>query len=193
MRIYTKTGDGGETSLFGGRRVKKDNLRIEACGSVDELNSVIGVVRSMRVFREVDKVLEGVQNDLFVLGADLATPLRKAKKRAGEARVQGSHVKAIEGIIDRIQAKLPPLRRFVLPGGSSPASHLHLARAVCRRAERRVVKLSQRETLNPISIAYMNRLSDLLFVLARFVTRKAKAAEVRWRGVKGVQKRSMPK
>jgi cob(I)alamin adenosyltransferase len=191
MRIYTKTGDGGETSLFGGKRVKKDSLRIEACGTVDELNSVIGVVRSMRVSKEVDKVLEGVQNDLFVLGADLATPVWKVQKRAREARIREDHVKAIEAIIDRIQPKLPPLRRFVLPGGSSPASHLHLARAVCRRAERRVVKLSQGEAVNPIAIAYLNRLSDLLFVLARLVNRKAKAAEVYWRAAKDAQKRSM--
>jgi cob(I)alamin adenosyltransferase len=191
MRIYTKTGDRGETSLFGGKRVKKDNLRIEACGTVDELNSVIGVVRSMRVFREIDKVLEGVQNDLFVLGADLATPVWKVQKRAREARIRENHVKAIEAIIDRIQAKLPPLRRFVLPGGSVVASHLHLARAVCRRAERRIVKLSQTEAINPIAIAYLNRLSDLLFVLARLVNRKAKAAEIHWQGVKDKRKRSM--
>lgn len=191
MRIYTKTGDKGETSLFGGKRVKKDNLRIEACGTVDELNSVIGVVRSMRVFREVDKVLEGVQNDLFVLGADLATPEWKVHRRAREARIRDDHVKAIEAIIDRIQAKLPPLRRFVLPGGSSPASHLHLARAVCRRAERRVVKSSQEEPVNPIVIAYLNRLADLLFVLARFVNKKAKAAEVHWGRANDTERKPM--
>jgi cob(I)alamin adenosyltransferase len=192
VKIYTKTGDGGETSLFGGKRVKKDNLRIEACGTVDELNSVIGVVRSMRVFREVDKVLEGVQNDLFVLGADLAAPVRKAQKRAREARVEEGHIRVIEAIIDRIQAKLPPLRSFVLPGGFPAASHLHLARAVCRRAERRIVKLSQGEAVNPIAVAYLNRLSDLLFVLARLVNRKAKVAEIHWQGLKDKRKRSMP-
>jgi cob(I)alamin adenosyltransferase len=191
VKIYTKTGDGGETSLFGGKRVKKDNLRIEACGTVDELNSVIGVVRSMRVFREVDKVLQGVQNDLFVLGADLATPVRKGQNGARATRVQEDHVRGIEEIIDRIQAKLPPLRRFVLPGGSPVASQLHLARAVCRRAERRIVKSSQSEAVNPSVIGYLNRLSDLLFVLARLVNRKAKAAEIHWQGVKDERKRSM--
>jgi cob(I)alamin adenosyltransferase len=191
MKIYTKTGDKGETSLFGGKRVKKDNLRIEACGAVDELNSVIGVVRSMRVLREVDKVLEGVQNDLFLLGADLATPVWKVRRWVRETRIRDDHVKANEAIIDRIQAKLPPLRRFILPGGSSPASHLHLARAVCRRAERRLVKLGQREAVNPLTVAYLNRLSDLLFVLARFVNRKAKATEVHWRGAKDKEKKSM--
>jgi cob(I)alamin adenosyltransferase len=191
MKIYTKTGDKGETSLFGGERVKKDNLRIEACGTVDELNSVIGVVRSMRVFREVDKVLQEVQNDLFVLGADLATPVWKVQKRAREARVRDDHVKAMEAIIDRIQAKLPPLRRFVLPGGSVVASYLHLARAVCRRAERQIVKLGQVEAVNPIAIAFVNRLSDLLFVLARFVNRKAKAVEVHWGRAKDTERKPM--
>jgi cob(I)alamin adenosyltransferase len=191
MKIYTKTGDKGETSLFGGKRVKKDNFRIEACGTVDELNSVIGVVRSKRVFREVDKVLEGVQNDLFVLGADLAAPHIRVQKGAQVGRIQEIHVKKIERIIDRIQAKLPSLRRFILPGGSPAASYLHLARAVCRRAERRVVKSSQGEPVNPIVITYLNRLSDLLFVLARFVNRKANAGEVHWGRAKNTEKKPM--
>jgi cob(I)alamin adenosyltransferase len=184
MKIYTRTGDRGETSLYGGKRVKKHNLRIEACGTVDELNSVIGVARSMKVPTDADKVLRGVQNDLFILGADLATPLGRVRKRVQETRIQEDHVRATEAVIDRIQAKLPPLRRFVLPGGSSPASHLHLARAVCRRAERHIVKLSQKEEINPVAIAYLNRLSDLLFVLARLANTKARASEMLWQGTK---------
>jgi len=191
MRIYTKTGDKGETSLLGGRRVPKDDLRIETYGTVDELNSVIGIVRSMKVPKVVDVVLERVQNDLFILGADLATPISSSRRSANVPRIDGGHIAATEAIITQIHPKLPPLKRFILPGGSQASSHLHYARAVCRRAERRAVKLGRTENVNPRVTPYLNRLSDLLFILARFASQKARVKEVLWLGpdVKGQRRR----
>jgi cob(I)alamin adenosyltransferase len=180
MRIYTRTGDRGETSLFGGRRVPKDDLRIETCGTVDELNSVIGIVRSMKVSKALDTILQGVQNDLFILGADLAAPILLSRTSSTIPRIDRGHVAAAEAIIDQIQPRLPPLKKFILPGGSQGSAHLHYARAVCRRAERRAVKLSRREKVNPRVISYLNRLSDLLFILARFASRQGGVSEVRW-------------
>ncbi len=180
MKIYTKTGDKGETSLFGGRRVPKDDLRIETCGTVDELNSVIGIIRSMKVSKALDAILQRAQNDLFILGADLAAPISSSRRRAIVPRIDGGHIAATEAIIDRIQPELPPLKSFILPGGSQASAHLHYARAVCRRAERRAVKLSRTQKVNPRVISYLNRLSDLLFILARFAGQKVGAREVRW-------------
>jgi cob(I)alamin adenosyltransferase len=194
MRIYTKTGDKGETSLFGGKRVSKDHLRIETCGTVDELNSLIGVVRSMKVSRALDTILQGVQNDLFILGADLAAPLSSSRRRSTVPRIDGAHIAAIEATIDWIQPKLPLLKRFILPGGTPASAHLHHARSVCRRAERRAVKLSRREKVNPRVIPYLNRLSDLLFILARFTGRQAGVKETRWfRPAERVQRRGFRK
>jgi cob(I)alamin adenosyltransferase len=180
MKIYTKTGDKGETSLFGGKRVPKDDLRIETCGTVDELNSVIGITRSMKVSKAVDTVLQRVQNDLFILGADLATPISSSRRSARVPRIDGRHIAATEAIIDQIQPRLPPLKRFILPGGSQVSSYLHSARAVCRRAERRAVTLGRAQTINPSIVPYLNRLSDLLFVLARSANQKARVKEVVW-------------
>jgi cob(I)alamin adenosyltransferase len=180
MKIYTKTGDKGETSLLGGNRVHKDDLRIEAYGTVDELNSVIGIVRSMKAPRTVDRILERIQNDLFIVGADLAAPLSLSRRTAKVPRIDRRRISAIEAIIDQIQRKLPPLKRFILPGGSQVSSHLHLARAVCRRAERRTVQLGRAQKINPSILSYLNRLSDLLFILARSANQKARAKEVVW-------------
>jgi cob(I)alamin adenosyltransferase len=178
MKIYTKTGDGGVTSLFGGARVPKDSLRIEAYGTVDELNSVIGLCRSMNTVEEVDAILNEIQNDLFTLGADLATPVGKEGKTVD--RIQQADIVRLEAHIDRIDPTLPPLKKFVLPGGSRTASIVHCARTICRRAERRVVHLAQSESIGEAPVVYLNRLSDLLFVLARRVNALSNTDETEW-------------
>ena len=180
MKIYTRKGDRGETSLFGGTRVLKDSLRIEAYGSVDELNSTLGVIRALKPPPEVDSILEALQNNLFILGADLATPL--TKKGAKVQRVQPSHVEQLEKTIDHLEALLEPLTSFILPGGSPIGSRIHVARTVCRRTERLVVRLSKKEKIGEAPVTYLNRLSDLLFVLARYANRLAGAEEKKWSG-----------
>jgi len=179
MKIYTRKGDRGETSLFGGTRVTKDSLRIEAYGSVDELNSVLGVVRSLNPPDEIDRILQSVQDDLFVLGADLATPRRK--KRNDIVRVQPSNIDRLEKAIDHLETSLQPLTSFILPGGSQAAAQLHVARTVCRRAERLVVRLSKKEKIGEMPVMYLNRLSDLLFVLARYANKAAGVEEKKWK------------
>ena len=180
MKIYTKTGDRGDTSLFGGQRVPKDALRIEAYGTVDELNSVIGLARADHPDPEIDGLLEEIQNGLFNLGADLATPrsLEKSKVK----RIDGKDVQRVEKMIDALEETVKPLRNFILPGGSPSAARLHFARTVCRRAERIVVRLSRNEDIGENVIVYLNRLSDFLFVAARAANHRAQVAEVRWRG-----------
>jgi cob(I)alamin adenosyltransferase len=178
MKIYTTTGDEGETSLFGGRRVPKDALRIEAYGTVDELNSSIGVARSWKPAKEIDEILGRIQSELFVIGADLATPIEK--KSGNVLRIATDQVSWLEGVIDTLQGRLKPLASFIIPGGSHPAAHLHLARTICRRAERFVVKLSREEEIDPACIVYLNRLSDLLFVLARYANQLDGNEETPW-------------
>ncbi len=180
MKIYTKTGDRGETGLFGGPRVSKDAPRIEAYGTVDELNSVLGVVRSILEHPEVDALLEQIQNELFSLGAQLATPNPAAHQTA---LIGPPQIAALEAAIDRYEAGLAPLVQFILPAGTPAAAQLHLARTVCRRAERRLVTLLHRSP-EPIAgelVVYLNRLSDLLFVLARELNRIAGSGDVPWR------------
>jgi len=171
-RIYTRGGDSGETSLVGGRRVAKHDLRVEAYGTVDEANAVLGLAR-LRAKGDLAAMLARIQNDLFDLGADLATP-SGGRKDKGALRIVASQVKRLEREIDRLNATLKPLDSFVLPGGSELAAALHLARTVTRRAERRAVALAKREAINPEAIKYLNRLSDHLFVLARFANAKGK-------------------
>ena len=167
-RITTKTGDRGTTALGDGRRVRKDHPRIEATGEVDELNAVLGLAIASDPASDAAGFLRDVQNDLFDLGADLTLPPgRRAARRRAPLRLTAAHVQPIEAAIERANAALAPLRTFVLPGGSPAAAWLHVARTVCRRAERRLVTLSRREAVNPQAIIYLNRLSDLLFVLAR--------------------------
>jgi cob(I)alamin adenosyltransferase len=178
MKIYTKTGDDGETGLFGGERVSKDSPRIEAYGAVDELNSAIGIVRASRPGDDIDAVLKKIQADLFDLGADLAT--RKSSKRRVVPNIKASHIKPLEKFIDTFQDSLPPLESFVFPGGSPAAAQLHFARTVCRRAEVHAVRLSRTETVNRNVCIYLNRLSDLLFVLARYANSVSGGVEVRW-------------
>jgi cob(I)alamin adenosyltransferase len=164
-RIYTRAGDAGETSLGEGSRVAKTDLRIEAYGTVDELNSVLGLALSGRLPDELRPWLEQVQNDLFDLGADLSVPLEDAKRE--RLRVTRSQVERLEELCDLVNEQLEPLRSFVLPGGTEAAARLHLARTVCRRAERRAVALAEEQGANPEALAYLNRLSDFLFILAR--------------------------
>ena len=170
-RIYTKTGDKGTTALGDGRRVPKDAPRIEAYGTVDELNAVLGLVLLVVADADGAALLKSIQNDLFDLGADLCVPERPKRGRAAQARkplrIAEAHVKPLEQAIDRFNAALQPLRSFVLPGGTAASAWLHLARTVCRRAERRLVALARKEPINPQAIIYLNRLSDLLFVMAR--------------------------
>lgn len=180
MKIYTKTGDAGETGLFGGPRVEKDSPRIEAYGTVDELNSILGLARAESVPDEVERMLEIVQNHLFDLGAELATPdpAQKGVNLLGEPQVLW-----MESLIDTFEAELQPLKAFILPGGTRGAAWLHVARCVCRRAERCVVKLNRTESLSSLPIVYLNRLSDLLFVAARLTNSRAGVADELWKPV----------
>lgn len=181
MKIYTRTGDDGTTGLFGGPRARKDAPRIESYGAVDELNSVLGLARSAKPPAEFDRLLERLQNELFELGAELASP---NAEKMGTATLGDEHVERLEKAIDHFEAQVEPLRQFVLPGGVPAAAWLHLARTVCRRAERRVVALAScpGEHVSRRSITYLNRLSDLLFVMARAVNAAHGAPDVPWRG-----------
>lgn len=177
-RIYTRTGDRGETGLIGGRRVPKDHLRVEAYGAVDELNAHLGLVRAQIEDAVLGALLDDIQHRLFDLGAELATPAGST----GLAPVLGAaEIDQLERRIDRYQTSLPALREFILPGGSAPASALHVARTVCRRAERRLVTLGREEPVRAELLRYLNRLSDLLFVLARVVNQQSGRPDVIWR------------
>lgn len=178
-KIYTKTGDAGETSLFGGRRVPKDALRVETFGTIDELNSLLGIIRSQELPDEIEEIIGSVQNDLFVIGADLATPYQRGEKPR-IPRLKLRRIEVLEKYIDSIEKNLIELRSFILPGGVRPAAELHLARTVCRRAERLVVRLSRNEKITAAIIPFINRLSDLLFVLARRVNDTADHHETMW-------------
>lgn len=180
-KIYTKTGDDGTTALGTGERRPKNDLRIDAYGTVDETNSVIGLVRLQTAGNapEVDAVLSRIQNDLFDLGADLATPETDQDLGYEPLRITDQQVEAIEAAIDRFNAELSPLRSFVLPGGSPASAYLHLARTVSRRAERLMVELQAREKVNPAATRYMNRLSDFFFVVSRFLNEKGES-DVLW-------------
>ena len=175
-RIYTRAGDAGETSLGDGSRVVKTDLRIEAYGTVDELNSVVGFALAGELPAEFRPWLEQIQNDLFDLGADLSVPLEDERERL---RVAPGQVKWLEELCDLVNKELEPLKSFVLPGGTEAAARLHVARAVCRRAERRSVALAEAHDVNPAALAYLNRLSDLLFILARAAN--AGSEEPLWR------------
>jgi cob(I)alamin adenosyltransferase len=176
MKIYTKTGDAGETGLFGGGRVPKDDPRVQAYGDVDELNATLGFAAALEPSDFEAEFLQSVQRDLFTIGAELATPnTAKVKDTVGAERVS-----AIEQVIDAREATLAPLKNFILPGGTPKAAALHIARTTCRRAERAVVTLARDEPVNPTIIHYLNRLSDLLFVLARAVNQQAGRGDIVW-------------
>ena len=179
MKIYTKTGDTGETGLFAGGRVRKDDARIEAYGTVDELNALLGLARAEPVPLEVEQTLLRVQSELFSVGAELATP---EPAKHGTALIGDPQIALLEHAIDRLEGSLPPLKHFILPAGSRGACLLHVARGICRRAERRVVTLANPPDLqiSPRIIRYLNRLGDYLFVAARYVNAEAKQPETQW-------------
>ena len=179
MKIYTKGGDKGKTSLFGGKRVAKNYIRLEAYGTIDELNSLLGVVLSHKVHNITTEILLNIQNNLFVIGAELATP--PEVKSSAIKIISSAEIKNIEKTIDEIELKLQPLTSFILPGGSKSASALHFARTVCRRAERRIIELDFSEPINSNIIVYINRLSDLLFVIARFENHTSSTPEIEWK------------
>jgi cob(I)alamin adenosyltransferase len=181
MKIYTRTGDAGQTALFGGGRVPKNDARVAAYGEVDELNSVLGVVRSTEPRGFFDPLFESIQRDLFSIGGQLATPdPSRVIKALEKAELSAGRVSEFERIMDEAEGELLPLRAFVLPAGSSKAVALHLARTVCRRAERSVVSLSQSSDVPAQFLAYLNRLSDLLFTLARLANHRAGVSDVTW-------------
>lgn len=185
MKIYTKTGDTGTTALFGGTRVSKHHIRIESYGTVDELNSHIGLIRDQDMNTHYKEVLIEVQDRLFTVGAILATPPEKETLKNGEKRLQNlgileSDIEFLENEIDCMEESLPPMTHFVLPGGHTTVSYCHIARCVCRRAERLSVHLNDIEPTDELVIKYLNRLSDYLFVLARKLSLDLKADEVQW-------------
>jgi len=180
-KIYTRTGDEGDTGLFGGGRVSKDHPRVEAYGDIDELNASIGLARSIEMMPRIDEVLAPIQRDLFAIGALLATPdLVKMQEQLAKARISDERIAQMERSIDDGESELEPLKAFIMPGGTPKAAALHVARTVCRRAERSAVKLQREVELPQVVIIYLNRLSDLLFVLARVANRRAGAGEVTW-------------
>jgi cob(I)alamin adenosyltransferase len=186
VKIYTRGGDTGETSLHGGERVRKDALRVEAYGAVDETNAVIGLALAELADADLRELLSEIQRRLFDVGGELATPDVEERARKGKAipRVGDADVEALERAIDRLELDLPPLRNFILPGGTRAAGALHLARTVCRRAERALVRLAEREAVAPTLLRYLNRLSDFLFVVARAANRRAGVDEPIWQGAR---------
>ena len=185
MKIYTKTGDKGTTALFGGTRVPKYHLRIESYGTVDELNSYIGLIRDQEIDDSLKKKLTTIQSELFTLGAMLATPpekevLKSGKERLNIPKINDSSIQFLENEIDAMNENLPQMTHFVLPGGHQTVSFCHIARCVCRRAERLTVALNEEENINSNVLMYLNRLSDYLFVLARKLTQDLQAEEIKW-------------
>jgi cob(I)alamin adenosyltransferase len=185
MKVYTKTGDGGTTALFGGTRVPKDHIRIESYGTVDELNSYIGLIRDQQISKQYKELLIEIQDRLFTVGAILATPPEKQLMKNGSLRLQNlgiidSDVELLEKEIDQMEESLPQMTHFVLPGGHTTVSYCHIARCVCRRAERLAVQLDHNEPIAQIVLIYLNRLSDYLFVLARKLSLDLEADEVKW-------------
>ena len=179
VKIYTRTGDGGESSLFGGHRVRKDDPRLVAYGTLDELNAILGWFRSRSPHADLDRAADAAQRMLLAVGAHLATPA-ESKARAVLPELTMSAVEDVERTIDALDAELTPLTSFLLPGGTEDAAILHLARTVCRRAERATVDVDAFHVIDPLILPYLNRLSDLLFVMARVVNRRAGRSETTW-------------
>lgn len=184
MKVYTKTGDKGTTSLYGGVKVSKNDVRIDAYGTVDELNSAIGLIRSSEILIIYIEQLIHVQKDLFHIGAELATPKEKMYLANGKSRlpklISESDIERLENWIDEMEEELSPLMHFILPGGNLAASHAHLSRCICRRAERITVTLNTLEEIRPEVMKYLNRLSDYLFTLARKIAHDANHEEIKW-------------
>ena len=185
MKIYTKTGDNGTTALFGGTRVKKYHIRIESYGTIDELNSWLGLIRDQEIDTQVKETIMGIQDKLFTLGAILATDPAKAILKSGKERlnipkIEKTDIEYLEQEIDSMEENLSPMTHFILPGGHTAVSYCHIARTVCRRAERLATHLHQNEPFDQHVLAYINRLSDYLFVLARKLSKDLKAEEIKW-------------
>jgi len=180
VKIYTRRGDSGETDLFGGERVRKEHLRVEAYGQVDELNACLGAALALSAQKDLHELGRRIQNALFELGSFLATPDPAHRAKAGVPEVRESEISHLESEIDRLEGELEPLRTFVLPGGTPAAAAFHVARTVCRRAERSAVRLDGQEPLGGLALRYLNRLSDLLFVIARVENRRAQVPDVPW-------------
>ena len=180
MKIYTKTGDQGQTGLIGGTRVPKDHVRVAAYGDIDELNAAIGLARAHTRDARLNALLGEIQRDLFALGAQLADPTAKVGARKAKAAITAARIRRLEKAIDNREAALPPLTAFILPGGAPLGASLHLARTICRRAERAIVTLARDEAVDERVLAYVNRLADLLFVLARFENQRSGEPEDRW-------------
>jgi len=179
LKIYTRTGDDGTSGLVGGTRVRKSDLRLEAYGTVDELNSWLGLIRSMTDNAEVSGLLLNIQNNLFIVGSKLASD-EKGKQITGNLALDAGKIEELEKAIDEYESKLNPLRNFILPGGSQLVGYCHIARTVCRRAERRIVGLSEIAAIDDFIVRYVNRLSDYLFVLARKLAKDLKSEEITW-------------
>lgn len=185
MKVYTKTGDKGTTALFGGSRVPKHHIRIESYGTIDELNSYIGLIRDQDINADYKQILAHIQDRLFTIGAILATPPEKEVLKNGQKRLQipgiiDVNIELLEEEIDSMEMELPIMTHFVLPGGHTTVSYCHIARCICRRAERLVVQLNEIEPVDELVMAYLNRLSDYLFVLARKLSQDLEADEVKW-------------
>ena len=185
MKIYTKTGDNGTTALYGGTRVPKHDLRIDSCGTIDELNSYIGLLRDQKIDGHSSKILIIIQNKLFTIGAILATDPEKANLKNGKKRlnipmITLEDIQLLEDEIDQIDATLPPMTHFILPGGHPTVSFCHIARAICRRSERLACALHEISPFETTTLHYLNRLSDYLFVLARKLSKDKQASEIKW-------------
>lgn len=180
MKIYTKTGDNGETGLFGGKRVKKSDKRISAYGTIDELNAHLGLAKEFITSEEIKSLIEKLQNLLFNCGADLATPLEEISIKISIPRIDEKDIEFVEKNIDYFESKLEPLKNFILPGGSKGAALLHLCRTVCRRAEREIVALEECEVINHKIVIFANRISDLLFVLSRIENKTVGIPDLKW-------------
>ena len=180
MKLYTRRGDAGETDLLGGPRVSKDHLRVEAYGAVDELNAAVGAARAASVHEDLRDIAREIQERLFEVGGTLAAPDPQRRAKSGVPELDAQQVDTVERHIDRLEQEVEPLRRFVLPGGTAAAAAFHVARTACRRAERRCVALHGREPLDAVVLGYLNRLSDLLFVMARVENRRAGSGDVEW-------------
>ena len=185
MKVYTRRGDAGDTDLFGGPRVGKEDARVEAYGAVDEANAAVGAAAALCAHEDLRAICRDAQERLFDLGGTLATPDAERRRKSAVPALDADDVAALERHIDALEGELEPLSRFILPGGSPAAAAFHLARTVCRRAERRCVALHRREPIDAASLGWLNRLSDLLFVMARVENRRAGVGDVPWRGRQG--------
>lgn len=183
MKIYTGFGDEGDTALFGGETVRKNNIRVEMYGTLDELNSIIGLLRNKNSDVQIENILKNIQSEIFIYGSEIATP-QAAERESFTERISEKQAVVLEQAIDLLSEKLPPIKKFVLPGGSEASCYAHLARTVCRRAERVLIRLSEEIEVRGSLIVYLNRLSDLLFTIARYQNKLQNIEDVLWEGIR---------